>query len=148
MKINKSAYIIVVLVILYSSLSFAQERRRIQIDTSGFITKNEADFPGATIYISADTVFTDDVNKVLTELKHDITVVASGTARLDIGKPLLMTLDDIIKFIEISPKKVIANHLEALNHCPTTRKQLKEVLIEKELINKVFVPNDGDVINF
>jgi len=100
-----------------------------------------------SIYISADTIFTDDVKKVLTTFKPDVAVVASGTARLDIGKPLLMTINDIIKFIEIAPKKVFANHLEALNHCPTTREQLKKVLGERNLISKVLIPNDGETLS-
>lgn len=107
------------------------------------------EFPNVpSIYISADTIFTKDTDRALSELKPDISVVASGTARLDIGKPLLMTLDDIVTFIEKSPKKVIANHLEALNHCPTTRKQLKEIVQEKGLMDKVFIPNDGETLLF
>lgn len=57
-----------------------------------------------------------------------------------------MTLKDIIKFVELSPGKVIANHLEALNHCPTTRKQLREKLTEKGLQDKVYIPNDGEAV--
>ena len=58
MKINKPTYLIVILIILFSSFTYSQERRRIQIDTSGFITKNEADYPGATILTR------DDMNQV------------------------------------------------------------------------------------
>jgi L-ascorbate metabolism protein UlaG (beta-lactamase superfamily) len=97
-----------------------------------------------SIYISADTIYTDDVEKALVELKPDISVVAAGTARFDIGQPLLMKLDDIYKFVSKSPKKVFANHLEALNHCPTTRKKLKETLSQKGLLDKVYIPNDGE----
>ena len=97
-----------------------------------------------SIYISADTIYTDDVDKVLTELKPDISVVASGTARLDIGQALLMKKNDILKFVENSPKKVFANHLEALNHCPTTRDELKKELSKKGLLDKVYIPNDGE----
>lgn len=101
-----------------------------------------------SVYISADTIYTKDVEKVLTELKPQIAVVASGSAQLDIGKPLLMTMDDIIKFIKNAPEKVFANHLEALNHCPTSRKGLKARLAEEGLENKVNMPADGDIMNF
>lgn len=63
MRINKPAYLIVAFIILVSSFSYGQQRRRIQIDTSGFITKNEADFPGATILTR------DDMNQV--KISHD-----------------------------------------------------------------------------
>ncbi|BDD06709.1 MBL fold metallo-hydrolase [Aureibacter tunicatorum] len=97
-----------------------------------------------SIYISADTVYTEHVDKVLHEMKPDISVVACGTAQLDFGKPLLMTMDDIIKFVKNSPNQVLANHLEALNHCPTTRAQLKIELDKHGLLEKVFIPNDGE----
>ncbi len=101
-----------------------------------------------SIYISADTIYTDDVERVLKELKPSLSVLACGTAQLDIGKPLLMHLNDIIKFVRNAPGKVFANHLEALNHCPTTRGRLKEKLRLEGLLDKVFIPNDGEKFDF
>ncbi|HPH83850.1 MAG TPA: MBL fold metallo-hydrolase [Ferruginibacter sp.] len=99
-----------------------------------------------SIYLSADTIYTDDVHKVLTQLKPEIAVVACGKAQLDIFKPLLMHMDDILKFIINAPNKVIANHLEAVNHCPTTRQQLKNEVSKVGLSGNVFIPNDGECI--
>jgi len=101
-----------------------------------------------SIYISGDTVYTPDVERALKELKPDIAVMASGTATLDIGKPILMPMDELIHFVRTAPGKVVANHLEALNHCPTTRKQLKRELESNDLLSKVYIPNDGDVLSF
>jgi len=101
-----------------------------------------------TIYISGDTVYTNDVDKALSKFKPTISIIASGAASLDIGKPILMTLKDIVKFIQNSPGKVIANHLEALNHCPTTREGLKEELKKQNLLSKVFIPYDGETLQF
>ncbi len=61
-------------------------------------------------FISGDTVDTADVERTLKELKPDIVVVASGTATLDICKPFLMTMDELIKFVRAVFGKVIANH--------------------------------------
>lgn len=101
-----------------------------------------------SIYLSADTIYTDDVYQVLINLKPEIAVVACGTAQLDVFQPLLMRMDDILKFVENAPNQVIANHLEAVNHCPTTRAQLKEELTKKELSHKVFIPFDGEVTTY
>lgn len=101
-----------------------------------------------SIYISGDTVYTPDVERALKELKPDIAVMASGTATLDISKPILMSMDELIQFVRTAPGKVVANHLEALNHCPTTRKQLKEELESIGSLSKVYIPNDGDVLTF
>ena len=97
-----------------------------------------------SIYIRADTIYTEDVHKVLTKLKPEISVLACGTAQLDVFQPLLMRIDDILKFIQNAPNKVIANHLEAVNHCPTTRIQLKNEVTKKGLSDKVLIPIDGD----
>ena len=101
-----------------------------------------------TVYISSDTIFTKDTERVLTELKPDIATVACGTARLDFGQPLLMRMEDILRFTALAPGKVFANHLEALNHCPTTREQLKRALTENNLLSKVAIPSDGTSIDY
>lgn len=121
----------------------------------GFISKPMGNVMGyyielpnqKSIYLSSDTIYTDAVDKVLTDYKPAISVVACGTAQLDVFKPLLMTMEDILKFVKNSPAVVIANHLEAVNHCPTTRAALQNELEKNGLLEKVFIPNDGDVIN-
>lgn len=118
----------------------------------GFITKLMGNVMGfyielpneKTMYLSADTIYTYDVHKVLIQLKPDIAVVACGTAQLDLFEPLLMRMEDIIEFVENAPYQVIANHLAAVNHCPTTREQLKSELSKIGLSDKVFIPNDGE----
>lgn len=97
-----------------------------------------------SIYLSADTIYTHDVHTALTKLKPEISVVACGTAQLDIFQPLLMRMEDILKFIQNAPGQVIANHLEAVNHCPTTRQQLKTEVSKIRLSNKIFIPEDGE----
>ncbi len=99
-----------------------------------------------SIYISGDTVYTSDVQRMLTEFKPDFAVMASGSASLDVGGPILMPMEELITFVRNAPKKVIANHLEALNHCPTTRLQLKQELEKNGLTSKVIIPEDGETI--
>ncbi|PTT08637.1 MBL fold metallo-hydrolase [Flavobacterium sp. HMWF030] len=101
-----------------------------------------------SVYVSSDTIFTEDVQKALIELKPDIAVVACGTARLDFGQPLLMRMNDILKFTALAPGKVFANHLEALNHCPTTREELKNALADSNLLSKTAIPNDGTYVEY
>ena len=101
-----------------------------------------------SLYLSADTIYTDDVHQVLTQLKPEISVVACGSAQLDLFQPLLMRMDDIVKFVKNAPNQVIANHLEAVNHCPTTREQLKIALSNSGLSDKVFIPNDGESMTY
>ena len=101
-----------------------------------------------SLYISGDTVLTDDVRRVLTEERPDIAVVAAGKAQLDIGRPLLMDLNDLIEFIELAPGIVVANHMEALNHCPVSRASLRKELQARSLSEKVLIPADGESLPF
>lgn len=99
-----------------------------------------------SIYLSSDTVYTDAVDKVLREHKPDINVLACGAAQFDFFKLLIMNVEDIVKFVKNASGKVIANHMESINHCPLTRKELIKILTEEDLINKVVVPADGETI--
>jgi len=99
-----------------------------------------------SIYLSSDTIYTAAVDKVIKEYKPDISVLASGAAQFDVFKELIMNVDDILKFVKNTSGKVIANHMEAINHCPLTRKKLKDLLINNNLINKVLIPEDGELM--
>ncbi|MEM9921310.1 MAG: MBL fold metallo-hydrolase [Bacteroidota bacterium] len=99
-----------------------------------------------SIYLSSDTIYTDAVDKVLKEYKPAISVAAAGSAQFDIFKPLLMTVEDVLQFVKNAPGKVILNHLEAVNHCPTTRQALRKKLVAAGLMQKSFIPADGEWI--
>jgi len=97
-----------------------------------------------SVYLSSDTIYTDDVDKVLREYQPDISVVAAGSAQFDIFQPLLMTLEDVVRFTRNAPGQVILNHMEAVNHCPTTRSGLKVRLTQEGLMEQSHIPEDGD----
>jgi len=99
-----------------------------------------------SVYISGDTVLTQDVKNALKDFKPDIAVIASGSAYLDVGGYILMSPKEIKEFISLAPNKVIANHVEALNHCPTTRDGLKNELLKSGLLDKTLIPKDGETL--
>lgn len=99
-----------------------------------------------SLYLSGDTVLTATVLEVLTRHRPDIAVLAAGSASLDLGKPILMPMEEILGFIRLAPGTVIATHLEALNHCPVTRAQLREAVTQARLDDKVRIPADDEVL--
>lgn len=116
---------------------------------AGIVMGYYIELPGEpSLYLSSDTIYTKDVKKALETFQPDISVVAAGSAQFDIFKPLLMTLDDVLAFTKDSPGHMIANHMEAVNHCPSTRELLKSALNERGLLDKTWVPNDGDSKEF
>ncbi len=97
-----------------------------------------------TLYIAGDTIFCPEVEEALLKYRPDVTVVNAGAARFLIGDPIVMTVEDVVRVCRTLPTTlVIAVHLEALNHCPLTRNELREKIREEGLLSQVEVPQDG-----
>ncbi|MFH2098257.1 MAG: MBL fold metallo-hydrolase, partial [Pseudomonadota bacterium] len=106
------------------------------------------DLPGEpSLYIAGDTVLTARVREVLQNLRPQVAIVNAGSAVLDIGKPILMPLDEIIEFVQTAPGVVVAVHMNAVNHCMTDRKTLKAKLLEMNLSEKVWIPEEGETLS-
>lgn len=105
------------------------------------------EMPGEpSIYLSGDTVLTDEVKRVLTDRKPDIALVHAGSARIDIGRPILMPMDELLEFLRLAPGRVVANHMEAINHCPTTRAMLHQEAQNAGVSEKLITPADGETV--
>ena len=100
-----------------------------------------------SLYVSGDTVLTDEVRRVLTERRPDVAVMAAGSASMDFGRPILMPLEELLEFARLAPGPVMANHLEAVNHCPTTRAGLAAALEREGLRERVSIPEDGESVD-
>lgn len=99
-----------------------------------------------SVYICGDTVLTPAVAQTIAALKPEIIILPAGGARLDIGRPILMTPDDVIRCVELAPGRVVAMHLEALNHCPTTRETIRQRAERAGVLHKLRIPDDGAVV--
>jgi L-ascorbate metabolism protein UlaG (beta-lactamase superfamily) len=100
-----------------------------------------------SLYLSGDTVLTDDVRAALEREQPDVAILHSGGAQLDIGSPILMKLEEQLEFARLAPGRVIAVHLEALDHCGITRAKLKEALRAAGALDRVDIPADGQTIS-
>jgi len=114
---------------------------------SGFVLKAEG---APSLYIAGDTVWCSEVQQVLAQFSPDLTMLYTGAATYATGGgPITMNDDDVVQVCQAAPNtKIIAVHLETVNHCRLTRAALK-VRIEKEGLEKhVLIPADGDVLTF
>jgi L-ascorbate metabolism protein UlaG (beta-lactamase superfamily) len=99
------------------------------------------------IYIAGDTIWCEDVDKALEEFKPTIVIVNAGAARFLTGGPITMTAQDIVKVHEKLPgAKIIAVHMDTINHCFSRRDDLVRALTEAGLQNEVLIPADGEKI--
>jgi L-ascorbate metabolism protein UlaG (beta-lactamase superfamily) len=59
-----------------------------------------------------------------------------------------MTPKDILKVQNKLPQtKIIAVHMDTVNHCFIKRTDLVKVLAENQLESQVLIPNDGETID-
>ena len=57
-----------------------------------------------------------------------------------------MGLDEVLEFTRLSEGRVIANHLEAISHCPVSRQALAAAVREAGLAQRLLIPDDGQVL--
>jgi L-ascorbate metabolism protein UlaG (beta-lactamase superfamily) len=109
--------------------------------TSGFALAADGE---PTLYVAGDTVWCEEVRAALDEHRPDVVVVNAGDARFVGGGPLVMTADDVVAVAaHASQARVVAVHMEAVNHCLLTRADLRQRLHEEQLTDHVTVPEDG-----
>ena len=108
---------------------------------SGFVLEA----PGEPVlYVAGDTIWCDEVAAALDDHHPDVVVVNAGGARFLEGDPIVMTTEDVVAVARHAPDaRVVAVHLEAVNHCLQTRADLHQRLHEEELTDRVTVPEDG-----
>ncbi len=100
-----------------------------------------------TLYVAGDTVWCEEVAAALDEHAPDVVVVNAGGARFTEGEEITMTDADIAAVVEHAPgARVVAVHLEAINHCLQTRADLHQRLHETGLQGRVTVPEDGALV--
>ncbi len=71
--------------------------------------------------------------------RPDVAVVNAGVARFLDSGPIVTDAEDVRRVVERVPR-VVAVHLEALNHCPLTRAELRAAVPE------ALVPADGETL--
>ncbi|MCW2263476.1 MULTISPECIES: MBL fold metallo-hydrolase [Sphingobacterium] len=115
--------------------------------TSGFVLQAENQ---PTVYIVGDAIWTEDIKKTIKKFKPDYIIVNSGGALVQgfENLPIIMDEAQTMELIKNSGKaKVIAVHMEALDHCRTTRSSLKKKATELKIgTDKLMIPEDGEMI--
>jgi L-ascorbate metabolism protein UlaG (beta-lactamase superfamily) len=100
---------------------------------SGFVLGN--------LYVASDSVWCDEVAAALERWHPLVAVVNAGAARFLDSGPITMTTADVAEVVARVPVTV-AVHLEAINHCPMTRAELRAA------VPQALVLEDGESREF
>ena len=115
---------------------------------SGFVFEIEED---ETLYIAGDTRWVEEVEQAMEKYQPTSIVLNAGGAQftegVKKGEAITMTPNDIKSVYDKSPNtRIIAIHMDSLNHCHITRNILKEELSKMNIPDKVLIPEDGEKI--
>ncbi|RLM52940.1 MBL fold metallo-hydrolase, partial [Halobellus sp. Atlit-31R] len=61
---------------------------------------------------------------------------------------IIMGVPDVTRLLRAARGTVVANHLEALSHCPVTRPELLDAAVRAGLADRLLVPEDGESLSF
>ncbi|MBS3797851.1 MBL fold metallo-hydrolase [Pseudoalteromonas sp. BDTF-M6] len=107
------------------------------------------EMPGEpSVYITGDTLLTETIIDFVQARQPDVIIAPAGGARFDFGGEIIMGAEDVLELASIAYGQVIANHLEALDHCPVSRLQLGEAALDADLGERVLIPDDGQTLAF
>lgn len=101
-----------------------------------------------SVYFAGDAIWTKDFELNLKKLKPDVVVLNTGDAQVNGFGSIIMGKEDVNKVHRVLPDAtIIAIHMEAINHCVLTRKELSDYVKKLGISNKVLIPKDGEKIN-
>jgi L-ascorbate metabolism protein UlaG (beta-lactamase superfamily) len=111
---------------------------------SGVILKYKSEI----LYLAGDTIWCYEVKEAIDEYKPTAIVLNSGAAQFLTGGPITMNSEDVVSILEYAGEaKIIAVHMDTINHCHLSRSSLQRFLHSKNVDHKLLIPFDGDVIN-
>lgn len=101
-----------------------------------------------SLYLSGDTILTPEVLDFVARRQPDVCLVPAGGARFDLGHEIIMNAQDVLRLMGVARGAVVANHLEALSHCPVTRRALVDAARAAGMADRLWVPEDGGTVSF
>lgn len=102
-----------------------------------------------TVYLAGDTLWTAEVNKAIIRFKPEVVILNTGDAKMiGFDGGIIMGTQDVAHARKMLPNaKLIAVHMDAVNHMSVYRKDLRQ-FVEANKIQNVAIPEDGEVVKF
>ncbi|MEM7721645.1 MAG: MBL fold metallo-hydrolase [Pseudomonadota bacterium] len=110
-----------------------------------------------TIYWAGDTILDEggEIEAILRRFKPDIVIAHTGGPVIEALSPeiLLMDADQACETFRIASREnpnvqIVAIHMDALDHCFSTRADLRNTIgaLDDDLRSRIFIPADGETL--
>ncbi len=112
-------------------------------DVTGFVFQAAGE---PTVYWCGDTVWYEEPRAIIEQWNPDVIITHSGGA---VWRPerelIIMDIPQTLAVCQAAPRaKVVAIHLEALDHCTVSRDVLRQSAADVGLAGQLTVPADGE----
>lgn len=102
-----------------------------------------------TLYLVGDSIWTPAIEATMKEAQPDAVILNVGWAHVLEYGPIIMGKEDVLKTHLVLPHaKIVASHLEAVNHLLLTRAELQEYVELNQIESFVAIPADGETITY
>lgn len=111
----------------------------------GFVFRAQGE---KTFYAAGDTLWYDGVKRAIEEFHPEIIALNAANAQLYDGTPILMGVDGVMEVALAAPDAVlVATHMDAVNHARLSRAELRKFARDNGLLRRLFIPEDGEILD-
>ncbi|MDJ1654374.1 MBL fold metallo-hydrolase [Raoultella sp. Ech2A] len=102
-----------------------------------------------TLWLVGDTIWRDEIEADMIRLRPDVVVLNAGYAHVIGFGPIIMGKEDVLKTHFTLPEaQIVVGHMEAVNHCLLSRRELSEYVADNQIAGVVSIPQDGESMVF
>lgn len=119
-------------------------------ESSSFNLQNNEE----NIFITGDAIFDEKLKTSLSIVKPSIIIANTGECQFTEPNPVLkphiemtLTKSELKQIVEYFPlSRVIAVHMDAINHCSLTKVELDAYIEKEKLTKRILIPREGDIL--
>lgn len=104
-----------------------------------------------SVYVVGDSTWQPFITTQISTLRPDVIVLNTGNAICtEFAESIIMGAPDFMRAYREAPwAKIVAVHMDAINHCVLRRYDLRQhIALHKFDSKRALVPNDGEVLTF
>lgn len=103
-----------------------------------------------TLYLAGDTIWRKEVDQAIEKYHPQVIVLNAGKAKMTgFEGAIIMGEEDVLRASQVAENaKIVAVHMDAVNHMSLTRKALRTYVKEHGIESRVDIPEDGASLAF
>ncbi|WP_353187087.1 MBL fold metallo-hydrolase [Pseudomonas sp.] len=103
-----------------------------------------------TLYLAGDTIWRKEVDQTIEKYHPDVIVLNAGKAKVNgFEGAIIMGEEDVLRASKAAKDaKIVAVHMDAVNHMSLTRKELLAYVKQHGIESRVEIPEDGASLEF